>query len=51
MLQKLAPKSPLLAVPPEVTSSLEAYSTDPVGMEAHRMRMAEAIECRIRDRK
>lgn len=44
MLKRLDPASPLLAVPPEVTSSLDDYSVDPAGMEAHRMRLAEAIE-------
>ena len=44
MLNRMDPGSPLLSVPPEVTSSLDDYSTDPSGMEEHRMRLAEAIE-------
>ena len=44
MLRKVDPESALLSVPREITSSLDDYSTDPAGMEAYRLRLAEAIE-------
>ena len=34
----------LLAVPRAVATSLDDYSTDPAAMEAHRLKLAEAIE-------
>ena len=44
MLKKAVPNSTLLSVPPDIASSLDDYSTDPAGMESHRVRLAEAIE-------
>ena len=44
MLKKLDPANPLLAVPRDVTTSLDDYSTDPAGMERHRIRLAREIE-------
>jgi hypothetical protein len=44
ILKRLDPSSELLDVPHDVTTSLDSYSTDPAAMEAHRVRLAEAIE-------
>ena len=44
MLKKLDPKNPLLAVPADVTTSTDEYSTDPSGMERHRIRLAKELE-------
>lgn len=38
------PAHPLLVVPPDVSKSLSDFSTSPVGIEAHRVRLARAIE-------
>ena len=44
ILKRLDPANAHLTVPREVTTSLDDYSTDPAAMEAHRLRLAEAIE-------
>ena len=44
ILKRLDPSSALLDVPHDVTTSLDCYSTDPAAMEAHRVKLAEAIE-------
>lgn len=44
LLKKLDPSNALLSVPTDVAISLDDYSTDPAGMECHRLRLAEAIE-------
>ena len=44
MLKRLSPSNPLLAVPPDVAVSPTVYSTDPVRMENHRLKLAKALE-------
>ena len=44
ILKRLDPSNARLAVPSDVTTSLDDYSTDPAAMERHRVRLAEAIE-------
>ena len=44
MLKKLSPGNALLSVPPEIATSPTVYSTDPVHMENHRLKLARAIE-------
>ncbi len=44
MLKRLSPSNPLLAVPQDVAVSPTVYSTDPVRMENHRLKLARALE-------
>ena len=44
ILKRLDPANAHLTVPRAVATSLDDYSTDPAAMEAHRLRLAEAIE-------
>ena len=44
MLKRLDPGNPLLAVPRDVTTSLDDYAKDPAGMERHRLRLARELE-------
>lgn len=44
LLRKRNPQSPLLKVPSDVYSSLTAYNYDPAALEAHREKLARAIE-------
>ena len=44
VLKRLDPANALLAVPREVATSLDEYSTDPAAMEACRIRLGKEIE-------
>ena len=44
ILKRLDPANAHLTVPRAVATSLDDYSTDPAAMEAHRLKLAEAIE-------
>ena len=44
MLRRLDPSSAIADVPPEVSVSPTKYSTDPDGMESHRVKLAREIE-------
>ena len=44
LLRKQDPTNPLLKVPETVMRSVYDYSTDPSGMETHRLRLARQIK-------
>ena len=44
MLKRLDPTNALLAVPRDVATSLDEYSTDPAAMESYRIRLGKEIE-------
>lgn len=50
LLKKLDPKNALLSVPADVATSPDDYSSDPAGMERHRLRLALEIERKSADR-
>ena len=48
ILRRLDPDNPLLAVPPDVTTALDTFTTRPGPIKAHRLRLAREIERLLR---